>query len=431
MPDCPCGGRAGIVADEMILPALRNLDAAPVEENGETFICLSDPEGYVEGPVSLSGPAFFVAACLDGTRSAADIGQAFAEEFGAQIAEETIRKVVDFLDKTGFLHSETFFALRTAARREFAALDTRPAWLAGKSYPDEPAELREYLGHLLGPAGRATNRNAGPVRFLLAPHIDYGRGAAAYAAAYTRAGQYTPAAGQTPRLVFLFGVAHVGAEAPFVLTRKHFATPLGTVQTEVDVVERLAKVCHWDAFESEIAHRTEHSIEFQAVLLAHVFGRRLDKMRIVPILCGPLGIEASPGDPAGSGVADFLAACREEAQGGDVLVVAGADLAHVGRRFGDDLDVDEGVVRLVEARDREDLAFALKGDALGFYQSVMKDGNARRVCGVGCIYAALSTVDGTAGAGKLLHYGYAEDAAGGIVSFAGAAFPRKRGEERR
>lgn len=424
------------------MPALRNLDAAPVEENGETFICLSDPEGYVEGEVSLSGPAFFVAACLDGTTSVADISKAFAEEFGAHITDETIHKVVDFLDKTGFLHSETFFALRTEARRAFAALDTRPAWLAGKSYPDEPAELRDFLGHLLRTPGQAQSGHIGPVRFLLAPHIDFSRGAAAYAAAYTHAGQYTPATGQTPRLVFLFGVAHAGAEAPFVLTRKHFATPLGTVRTAVDVVERLAKVCLWDPFESEIAHKTEHSIEFQAVLLAHLFGNRLDEVRIVPILCGPLlcgplssgplGVEAVPADPVGSadpgavaGVTDFLAACRAEARGGDVLVVAGADLAHVGRRFGDDLDVDEKVVRLVEARDREDLAFALKGDALGFYQSVMKDGNARKVCGAGCIYAALSTVDGTAGAGKLLHYGYAEDPVGGIVSFAGAAFPKK------
>ncbi|MCX5768765.1 MAG: AmmeMemoRadiSam system protein B [Candidatus Hydrogenedentes bacterium] len=407
------------------MPALRNLDAAPVEENGETFICLSDPEGYVDGQVSLSGPAFFVAACLDGTTSMDDIRTAFAKQFGAQISEETVHKVVDFLDKSGFLQTETFFELRAEARRAFAAVDTRPAWLAGKSYPGEPGELREFLGHLLHTPHQAQgHKQSGSVRFLLAPHIDYGRGAAAYAAAYTHT------AGARPRLVFVFGVAHAGAEAPFVLTRKHFATPFGTVQTEVDVVGRLAEVCPWDPFESEMAHRTEHSIEFQAVLLAHLLGNRLDEARIVPILCGPLRAETPPADPAHvAGVADFLAACREEARGGDVLVVAGADLAHVGRRFGDDLDVDEGVVRAVEARDREDLAFALKGDALGFYQSVMRDGNARKVCGVSCIYAALSTVDGTAGGGKLLHYGYAEDPVGGIVSFAGAAFPRKPGAE--
>lgn len=409
----------------MVFPALRALDVAPVEEDGATLICLSDPEGYVEGQVALSGPAFFIAACLDGTTSAADISKAFAKQFGAPISDESIHKVVDFLDRTGFLHSEVFFALRAEARREFAALDVRSAWLAGKSYPGEPGELRDFLGGLLRTPNQAQRHEVTvPVRFLLAPHIDYGRGAAAYAAAYACAAGHVGAAGSGPRLVFLFGVAHAGAEAPFVLTRKHFGTPLGTVRTEVDVVDRLAKVCAWDPFESEIAHRTEHSIEFQAVLLAHLFGNRLDEVRIVPILCGPLGVEGAPADPgAVAGVADFLRACREEARGAEVLVVAGADLAHVGRRFGDDFDVDEGVVRAVEARDREDLALALEGDALGFYQSVMKDGNARKVCGLCCIYAALSTVDGTAGVGKLLHYGYAEDPAGGIVSFAGAAFP--------
>ena len=410
----------------MRFPALRNLDIVPVQENGETMICLSDPEGYVDGQVALSGAAFFVAACLDGTTSATEISEAFLKQFGARISDENIHKVVDSLDQTGFLYSERFFALRTAARKAFDALDARPAYLAGKSYPDDPAKLHDFLHDLLRTPNQAQpNELAGPVRFLLAPHIDYARGAPAYAAAYARTD------GSRPTRIFLFGVAHAGAESPFVLTRKNFDTPLGTVHTDVDLVERLANACPWDPFESELAHRTEHSIEFQAVMLAHQFANRLDEIRIVPILCGPLSTDNVPDDPAAvAGVAEFLAACRDEARSDDVLVVAGADLAHVGRRFGDDFDVDERVVRMVEARDREDLELALKGDALGFYQSVMKDGNARKVCGFFCIYSALSTIDGAAEQGKLLHYGCAEDPAGGIVSFAGAGFPPKAGGDK-
>ena len=48
----------------------------------------------------------------------------------------------------------------------------------------------------------------------------------------------------------------------------------------------------------------------------------------------------------------------------------------------------------------------------------MKDLNQRKVCGLGCIYAALRSVEGTVSAAELLDYDYAPDPAGGIVSFA-------------
>jgi len=396
----------------MSLPALRYLDAAPVVQDGQTLICVSDPEGYVEGQFTLSGPAFFIAACLDGAAAVEDISRAFRKQFGAGVADSDILKVVDFLDKAGLLLSERFFELQASVQRDFAGRDTRPAWLAGKSYPADPGELGLFCHKILAAAEAGTDGGR-RVSCLVAPHIDFHRGAAGYAAAYGFA-QLT-----RPGLVFIFGVAHGRADTPYILTRKHFETPLGTLKTAVDVVDRLAEVCPWDPFNSEIAHRTEHSIEFQAVMLAHLFGPDLEDLRIVPVLCGPLGEDAPPAKPESvPGVAEFLAACREEATKADALVVAGADLAHVGRRFGDDFDIDESVIQAVERRDREDLAHALRGDAAGFYQAVVKDENARKVCGLGCIHAALSTIDGRTSEGELVHYGCAEDPAGGIVSFA-------------
>jgi len=51
----------------------------------------------------------------------------------------------------------------------------------------------------------------------------------------------------------------------------------------------------------------------------------------------------------------------------------------------------------------------------------MKDKNDRRVCGINSIYAALKTAEPQK-AGELLHYGYAHDPAGGIVSFTDIIF---------
>jgi len=110
-----------------------------------------------------------------------------------------------------------------------------------------------------------------------------------------------------------------------------------------------------------------------------------------------------------------------ERSGRNIAVVAGADLAHVGRRFGDSFDIDDAVLAAVKARDDEDLAHAARADAMGWYQSVQKDGNERRVCGVNCIYAALSVVSRQVNRADTLYYGYAPDPAGGIVSFADMA----------
>jgi AmmeMemoRadiSam system protein B len=145
-------------------------------------------------------------------------------------------------------------------------------------------------------------------------------------------------------------------------------------------------------------------------------------VRIVPILCGFIAKDPAFSSPERVTESEqFLDLCRAVASdpGRRVSVIAGADLSHVGRRFGHDLEINDQVVVGVEERDREDLDRVLRLDAEGFYGSVMKDGNARQVCGLGCIYAALRSIAPENRHGELLHYGYAHDPAGGIVSFAG------------
>lgn len=404
----------------MPLPPLRYLDVARFDQNGETMIVLRDTEGIVDEPLILTPIAFFIAAQLDGTNDVSDIQYLFSNASGGRILRsEDILRVVETLDQHGFLLSETYLAQRDAVAREFSQSTVRSAHLAGKSYPEEPGELREYLDAQFtrdgGPGELPSDSPADltPVSCLIVPHIDYERGGHSYAHGYRR----MRARGR-PDTVLIFGVAHAGAATPFILTRKHFDTPLGLVQTDIDLVDAIAAQCGWDPFADELVHRTEHSIEFQAVMLAHLFGT---DVKIVPILCGPF--MESDGAIA-TVVAEFLDACRRTitASGKRVTVVAAADLAHVGPRFGDTFDVDENVLKAVDMRDREDLAHVVAVQPDAWYQSVLRDGNARRVCGLNCIYAALKAVDGAIRRGDLVHYGYAPDPAGGIVSFANVVF---------
>ncbi|HPO12269.1 MAG TPA: AmmeMemoRadiSam system protein B [Candidatus Hydrogenedentes bacterium] len=401
-------------------PPLRNVDVIPAEHKGQPMVCLYDTEGYVEEQVALSPQAFFIAACLDGQHDAEAIQNDFARQFGGVlITTDQIDQVAAFLDEKGFLYNDHYFALKQDVEDAFRAMESRPAFCAGRSYPEDPKKAREFLNTMFAEHGGPltdSNPDLPPLRCLITPHIDFARGAAGYAQGYRRF-----FASGTPDIVFIFGVAHRGGSAPFVLTSKDFETPLGTLKTNREIVERLAAVCEWDPFEWEPLHRNEHSIEFQALMLAHRYGTNI---QIVPILCSGLSEDPELTNPASlEPVSRFLTECRAIAADSAhrVSVIAGADLAHVGRHFEDDIDITQEVLDAIEARDREDLAHVLARDPEHFYASVMKDKNQRKVCGLSCIYAAMKAVEGLASGSELLHYGYAPDPVGGVVSFASIA----------
>ena len=134
------------------------------------------------------------------------------------------------------------------------------------------------------------------------PHIDFQRGGLIYAQAY-----HALAKRKKPDTVLIFGVAHQGAEVPFITTRKHFETPFGVLETDQELVDQIWAATDWDPRANEFVHRNEHSIEFQAVMLARLWGCDL---KIVPILCGPLEMEADDATPSDNAVVRaFLDAC--------------------------------------------------------------------------------------------------------------------------
>ena len=417
--------RFRIVCPAMALPPLRYVDAVRVDHEGDTYVVLHDPEGYVEQELMVSGPAFFIAAHLDGANDIAEIQVAFARQYGIAAEAAEIHGVVAQLEQAGYLASAPYFALKSRVEGAFQRSPERPAYLAGKSYPADPAALRHMIDGFFtrekGP-GEMPGRvpGTGPcLSCLIVPHIDFHRGGHAYGHGYLRLYRHGP-----PKTVLLFGVAHCGVPAPFVLTRKAFDTPLGAVPVDRHAVDTLASACDGDPFAHEIVHRTEHSIEFQAVMLAYLYGTNVS---IVPVLCSAFSDDPEvdkPGELAE--VRRFVDACRDivAAAPDTTTVIAGADLAHVGARFGDAFEIDDVVVRRVAERDAEDLAHASALRPEAFYASVMKDKNARRVCGLNCIYAALHSVSSTSAPGTILRYDYAHDPAGGIVSFAAGAFPR-------
>jgi MEMO1 family protein len=407
-------------------PRLRRVEAFPVEHEGRQCVALRDPAGYTPAIALLHGPLLDIVSLFDGEHTIADIQESVMRRHGQLVERRQIAEIAETLDQQGFLDSPGFAERRAAIDADFLAAPTRPATHAGSAYAGEGNELRAMIDGFFAPpdgpgaidehpAPRTEGRGAPApeVRAVIAPHIDFHRGGPAYAWAYRELAERSQA-----DLFVIFGTCHGGMEQPFALTRKDYASPLGDAPVDRDFVEALAARARQDCFGSELAHRIEHSIEFQAVFLRYLYASQR-KVTIVPVLASfaheaMLSGRQPDDDPR---VPRFLEAVAETiaASGRRVALIAGADLAHMGPRFGDPEPISPVELEQIRREDGEMLDTVAAGDAAAFFESVARDGDRRRVCGFSPIYAMLRILGGAAG--EVKRYGQWPDP-DGVVTFA-------------
>jgi AmmeMemoRadiSam system protein B len=404
-------------------PCLRPVEAFPAEVAGRQVVCLRDPQQYSEALVYVPGETASILGLFDGEHSLLDIQAAFARRFGTLLFREQLLEVIQSLDEHLLLDSPRFTAHRSQIEAAFQAARTRPAALAGKSYPAESGALRETLDrffqHADGPRDTPPSPEAARLGALVLPHIDYARGGSCYAWGYREAAGLPG----VDRWIIL-GTVHAPVRRLFALSRKDFETPLGTVANDPEFLDRLVAGGAGAYLEDEFAHRGEHSIELQAVFLRHVTAAARP-VRIVPILCGSMHRQiADRRSPAEEPeIERFLTLLQNtiESVGGRTVVLASADLAHIGPRFGDPHRLTPGQLREVADADRQLLAAVEAGEAEEVFRLVARDGDRRRICGLAPIYLALRLVP--ARSGRLLRYDQWVDPQG-TVTFAAVALYR-------
>jgi AmmeMemoRadiSam system protein B len=143
------------------------------------------------------------------------------------------------------------------------------------------------------------------------------------------------------------------------------------------------------AFGEELHHRGEHSIELAAIWLHFIRNRR--PLSLVPILCGSFGAFVSgDGDPAThEPFVRALDVLKQVQSSRRTLVVAAADLAHMGPAFGDAYGLDFIAKAQLRNADERLLGTICQGDATAFFGMLRAEGDRRRVCGLPPIYLAL------------------------------------------
>jgi AmmeMemoRadiSam system protein B len=399
-----------------LLSRLRaNLDFFPSPMEDRPGLVIRDPYRYSDTTLIIPPALVPCLEFFDGERSDLDLRAYLVELTGDLQVGELQQHLVDALTGAGFLEDETLASRKEAAERAFAESPLREPVHSGGGYPDEPSALAETLrGYLDGPGHSLNHR----VTAIAAPHVSPFGGVAAYRAAYRA---LTPA--DFDRTFVILGTSHYGAPERFGLTRKSFLTPFGETSTDLGLVNELAEAAPNAVLMEDYCHAIEHSIEFQVIFLQHLFGPRI---RVVPILCGPYAHSiyrgGAPEDD--EGVRRGLGALGEIAarEGDRLLWVLGVDMAHIGRRYGDNLiaTAGHGEMEIVGRRDRQRIERMESGDARGFWELVRENHDDLKWCGSAPIYTFLKAVPGARG--TLLDYAQWNIDEQSVVSFAGIEF---------
>lgn len=407
----------------MDYPKLRSVNIFPVQASGQTFLCLQDPLNLTEKALFLPAGLSSILPLFDGRHSILDIQAAYMRRFGDFLFTEKIEEIIRQLEENFFLEGDRFQGALREKEEAFKKSTVREAVFSGKSYEDVPGRLRLQLeGYFKGPDGPGAfvkREPEGGLKGVIAPHIDFQRGGFCYAFAHQEILERSP----THSFIIL-GTAHTYMETSFSITRKEFRTPVGTLQVNQELIDGIQSQCAEDLCKDEEVHRNEHSIEFQCVFLRYLYPEPIP-LKIVPILCGSFheAIEEGVSPMEMTPIRRFIEALRESvlSLGEGVCLIASADLSHIGHQFGDREGVREHDLRILAEEDREMLGYVERGDGEGFFQSISKEKDRRRICGLPAIYTLLKVLEGKEG--RLLKYGQAFTyETQSVVSFASLAF---------
>jgi AmmeMemoRadiSam system protein B len=175
--------------------------------------------------------------------------------------------------------------------------------VAGLFYPDDPRALRAMIADFLA---AAPETGAVP-KAIIAPHAGYIYSGPIAATAYAR---LRPARGRIARVVLLGPAHRLGFRGLALASADYFATPLGRIAVDREVLARIATLPQVRVMDT--AHAQEHSLEVHLPFLQEVLG----DFRLVPLVVGEATAEE---------VAEVLEALWD---GPQTLIVVSSDLSH-------------------------------------------------------------------------------------------------------
>ena len=407
----------GVAKDSANYPVLRNLQFSPIKQGEDQLIVLWDPSGLSKEKLVLPLNFFFIVQHFDGAHSLQEIGALYLKRFGEFLLPSKVEQLVVDLDQKLFLEGPRAETARQQARIDYRQQPVRPAAFAGRSYEADSAKLRKQIDGFFtsgeGPDFKPSENRGKLIKGLVVPTYDLKQAGPVYAWGYKELQE-----AQQPDSYVLIGTAHAGLENLFAVTDKDFETPLGMAHVDWTIVNQLKGLVP-EYFEEDIAHQSEHAIEFQLPFLQTIVGK---PVVIVPVLSSFSALSLNDSTVRNS-VERFLNALRDVivASGKAVCVIAAGELAHLGLRYGDgDPPTDFSFHRSMQ-RDLEMLKPVEELKPEEFAGFIQQENDQRRISGFSPIYSLLRLIQ--AEKGQVLRYDRGiTDQYNSTVTYASLAF---------
>jgi len=394
----------------------RDLEFFPVRQGNSQFVLVRDPLGLVEEGKAVPWPLYEFMTLLDGTHTVRDVQMSLMrQKGGVLVGAAEVEALLNHLDKSFILDTEEYEHAREKLVAQFAVKTARPCSHSGRSYPDNPADLKSRLDEILETPTPAPEPEARVIA-LVAPHIDLSVGSRVYASAYQWL-RHT-----SPSRVVVLGVGHQMMGDLFCLTEKDFETPLGVVKNDRKGVKELRDAGRGIVSENDFAHRAEHSVEFQTIFLQHVLPE--NSFTLIPILCGPLmpSLSGYSRSAYRETAGPFLKVLSGLLSHGDhdTLVVAGVDFSHIGPKFGHNMPATH-LQSESEMHDKNLLRAFSNMQTDGFWEESARVKDQFNVCGFSAMACLMEVLPPSSG--QILDYEiWHEQPTRSAVSFAAAGF---------
>lgn len=373
------------------IPPLRfDLQIIPVKQDGETYLYFQDQYGYAPDDFAVPQSARNIFSLFDGQRSIDDI----MEFTGHGVTKEQILEYVQFLDGNALLHSAYFRQHAQKTELDYERSEIHRSITAGIAYPNDPQEMTHFLDEAFDKL--STSDPVQAAKALYAPHIDIRVGMNSYVKAFSAIRNLKP-----KRVVMLATSHYSGMHpdiyegSPFVISRKDFEMVNGTVKADHEALEMIADRLSDDEEKYGVtfqdrAHRIEHSIEQHLLFINHLWKH---DFTMIPILVGGLDELFYKADGFQGQQVENFSMLLQDLFGNDedTFFLISGDLAHIGKKFGDQQPAKE---LFQEVRTFDDKF--MEAGAIGSHQNMLSLMSEKydpyRICGYPPLLSFLKTM---------------------------------------
>lgn len=369
------------------VPRLRpDLNIIPVQQNGNSYLYFHDMRGYVPTDFALDRSVGGLLSLLDGRKSINDL----RPHLGKGVDTDQLLKYIQFLDENRLLNSAHFSSFAEHFEQNYEESSVHYSTTAGGSYPSDPDELHEFLDEAFAKhtSDQEQSENQS-IKALYAPHIDPRVGMKSYVQAFSRLKHCTP------KRVVLLATSHyagyypdIYSNTPFIVSHKDFEMPMGTIPADCDAIDGLLNSEKETGLTArDRAHRIEHSIELHLLFLQHIWQHQFS---IVPIVVtGFDDLFYMPDGYLNTQLENFTRLLRDQfGQDDETLFLISGDLAHVGKKFGDNQPAN-AMQNEVALFDEQFLAAGQKNAPDAMLELMKRNHDPYRICGFPPLYTFL------------------------------------------